>query len=130
VESVGSVLILVCAIEFGGQCLLSWGCHNRAPQTGLLKTVEICSLTVLEAGVQDQAIFYEDKSVPCLSPWQLAAWTALGCSFFLSLHITFPIGVSVFAQISTLCKDLSIVGLGLTPVTSSRLDHLQDPLSK
>ena len=32
-----------------GYIFISWGCYNKVPQTGWLKTREICPLLVLEA---------------------------------------------------------------------------------
>lgn len=90
---------------------VSWGCHNKAPQTTWLKEQKLL-LTVLEAEAQNQGIrgpcslwnLSGKPSLPPLSFWGFAGvfgvpWlvpASLQSSIFTWLHVCRPLCVSTF----------------------------------
>lgn len=63
--------------------LISWGCHNKVPQTEWLKTREIYSLTVLEG--QKSEIKVSLGHIPCESPREESCLLDAHGSAFLGL---------------------------------------------
>lgn len=115
--------------------LVSWGRHNKSPQTWCLKTTEICSLQFLSLEVQSQGVLgamFPLKTLGSILPCLFQPLTATSNSLHsLAYSHRAAVSASVFILPFPLLRVFSPVCVYLfvfyrTPVTLF-CDHLENP---
>lgn len=91
-----------------GTVLVSYGCHNKLPQGGCIRTTEIYFPTVLEVGSLDSRCQQADSFLEALEdklsiplPYLLAAASSPRHS--LACKRIIPVSLSIFTLCSSLC---------------------------
>ena len=88
--------------------MVLWSCHNKLPQTGGLKTIEMYFLPDLEAGSSGGNSRSSYSCVPPEAPGQLcpasSGFSGPRASCALGLHLRLPVSTSAFSLHFSECQ--------------------------